>query len=112
GRPPGCCGFSAAVGQSHQISNTIAAITPPITSQRRTEPVEREFASDMNWVRLEMRVNHKQSRPARKGDLRHFYVSELVRTQRGLQIAQSAELEPWRRVPVYVSFAGPLTIRV
>ncbi len=35
----------------------------------------------MNWVRLKMSVNHKQSRSARKGDLRHFYVSGVVATK-------------------------------
>jgi hypothetical protein len=50
-------------------------------SQRRTEPAEEVVASDMNWVRLKMSVNHKQSRSARKGDLRHFYVSGVVATK-------------------------------
>jgi hypothetical protein len=58
-------------------------------SQRRAEPAEEVFASDMNWVRLEMSVNHKQSRPTRKGDLRHFYVSKFVYDELGLRSALS-----------------------
>ncbi|GEM_PF-4878708 len=56
----------------------MAASTKMMIAQRRKELLEEVFASDMNAVRLVKSVNHKQSRSARKGDLRHFYVSASV----------------------------------
>ncbi|VXC52423.1 hypothetical protein PSEUDO9AG_40121 [Pseudomonas sp. 9Ag] len=98
GRPPACCGgVSSALGHSHQSSNAITTTTPPMISQRRMEPAEEVVASDMNWVRLKMSVNHKQSRSARKGDLRHFYVSGFVATRtdgKTLHAGAGTMLEP------------------
>lgn len=64
--------------------------TTPMISQRCNAPAREVFASDMNWVRLEMRVNHKQSSPAGKADLRHFYVTELVDAKHGFLSVRSS----------------------